>query len=154
MTDIEVMAQLQLAFEYTYLHDDWVTPLAELLGGVSMSEALRRPTPNGKNIWEIVLHLAKWNENIVDRVQWRDPQRPDEDAHWPKPPLNPTEEAWLAAQTRLDESFAAVAHMLETVSLDEIQASKYCLGDLVCRFTHAGYHIGQITKIREFMALG
>ena len=34
--------------------------------------------------------------------------------------------------------------------LDKINASPYGLGDLICRFTHNGYHLGQISKIREF----
>jgi hypothetical protein len=39
--------------------------------------------------------------------------------------------------------------MLETASMTQIENSKYGLPELLCRFIHAGYHIGQIIKMRE-----
>ena len=149
MTEAEVMKELAVAFEYTYKHDDWVTPLSEVLQGVSSEEALWLPAPKGKSIWDITLHLAKWNENIVERVYWREPSHPEEDAHWPKPPRAPTEADWLEAQGRLDRSIRSVGEMLASASLDKIQAGKYGLADVLCRFAHLAYHIGQMTKIRE-----
>ncbi len=153
MDDVEVMKQVQIAFEYTYLHDDWVTPLSELLDGVSLEEALWKPSPESNSIWRIVLHTAKWNENIVDRVEHRDSARPGEDAHWPQLPDPADEQGWQDAQARLKRSFELVANMLANASLEKIQASRYGLGDVLCRFTHIGYHFGQITKIRESYAL-
>ena len=41
---------------------------------------------------------------------------------------------------------------LETNSLDALAGSPYGLGDLFCRFIHNAYHIGQITKLREWRA--
>ncbi len=144
MTDSEVMQELQKAWEYTYLHDSWVTPLAEVLAGVDMQAALHRPSEDRRTTWEIVLHMAKWNENIVERVEGVSISPTDEDHHWPEMPTNPTPEKWEEAKQRLDRSIERVAEMLWTVSLDKIQASEYGLADLLCRFVHMGYHLGQI----------
>ena len=36
----------------------------------------------------------------------------------------------------------------------ELDGPPYGLGDLLCRFIHVAYHIGQITKLREVRAAG
>jgi hypothetical protein len=140
-----------VAFEYSYQHDDWVNPLAEALAGVTAAEAAWRPGPKGKGIWDIVLHMANWTENIVERMRSGEKARPAEGA-WPPPPAVPDEAAWEAAQRRLWDALAALRAYIETHSLDELAGSPYGLGDLFCRFIHNAYHIGQITKMRELRA--
>ena|ERR1041385_297268 len=139
------------AFEYSYKHDDWVNPLDEALAGVTAEEAAWRPGPKGKGIWDIVLHLAVWNENIVERMKTGEASRPAEGA-WPEPSPTRNEAAWQAAQQRLWDSLAALHAYIETNPLDSLKGH-YGLGDLFCRFIHNGYHIGQITKMRELRGM-
>ena len=152
MTDEDVRKELDIAFEYCYAHDDWVNPLNEALDGISAQAALWRPSPEGKGIWDIVLHLAVWNENIVERTETRQKTHPSE-GPWPPPPSSPDEEAWMRHKKRLTDSIEAVRKMIQTRSLDDLQAAPYGLGDLLCRMTHMSYHLGQITKLREIVAL-
>ena len=51
-----------------------------------------------------------------------------------------------------DEALAALQAYIETNTLDALAGSPYGLGDLLCRFIHNAYHIGQITKMRELRA--
>lgn len=148
MTEKEIVQAVDVAFEYSYMHDDWVTPLDEALEGLSADEASRSPKPGAKSIWEIVLHLAVWNENIVARVKTRAVSRPEEGA-WPPLPANASEDAWQQAQSRLRQSLLSVRDLLQSTTLEQIQASPYGLADVLCRLTHNGYHIGQFVKIRE-----
>ncbi len=136
------------AFEYSYVHDDWVFPLADALAGLTAEEATWRPGPDFKGIWDIVLHMAVWTENIIQRMQRGEPVRPEEGA-WPKLPDKPDEQSWAAAQRRLWNSLSALQSYMEANPLDSLSGSPYGLGDLFCRFIHNAYHIGQISKMRE-----
>lgn len=148
MTEDEIKREIALAFEYSYRHDDWVNPLDEALAGLTAEEARWAPSPRAKSIWDIVLHLAVWNENIVERIRSGENLRPTEGA-WPEPPEVQDAAAWDAAQKRLSDSLEAIRVTIEAIPLATIQASPYGLADLMCRFTHMGYHLGQITKLRE-----
>lgn len=146
-----VRREVLLAFEYSYQHEEWVYPLADALRGVTATEAAWRPGPDVKGIWDIVLHLAVWTENIIERMQSRKSAHPEEGA-WP--PLPPTldEAAWENAQRRLWDALAALRTHIESNPPDALMGGPYGLADLLCRFIHNGYHIGQITKMRECQA--
>ncbi|HWA82474.1 MAG TPA: DinB family protein [Fimbriimonadaceae bacterium] len=150
MTEAEVRDAVSVAYEYCYLHDEWVTSLTESLQGVTVSEALARPTPSSKCIWEIVLHVAVWNENIVERTKTGEKARPAEGA-WPPLPEAADSLAWEAAKARLWKSLNGIEEMMKTSSLDELNGGPYGIADLLCRFFHVAYHIGQIVKQREII---
>src|SRR5262245_40518078 len=118
MDDEALRKHLLIGFEYCYLHDDWVNPMSEALKGLSPADALWRPGPEGKGIWDIVLHLAVWNENIVKRVRTGNKAAHPNEGAWPEPPSEPSEASWEAAKNRLDESLAAVKAMIETEPME------------------------------------
>ena len=148
MDEHTIKSDILTAYEYSYIHDDWVYPLTDALAGVTAAEAAWRPGPELKGIWDIVLHMAVWTENIIERMQTREAARPAEGA-WPLPPPVPDEGAWQRDQKRLWSALAALHRYIKAHPLDELAAGPYGLGDLLCRFIHNGYHIGQITKMRE-----
>ena len=51
------------AFEFAHDRPDFVTPVKEALSGAAVREALWKPFPDQKCIWEIVLHMTVWTEN-------------------------------------------------------------------------------------------
>ena len=148
MNEEDVLNQVSIAFEYCYLHDAWVTPLDEALSGIDSNTARLKLSQESKSIWEIVLHLTVWNENIVERVQTKVATRPIEGA-WPKLPEHQDAQAWETAKHRLRQSFESVQTLIHSTTMTEINASPYGLADLLCRFTHAAYHIGQITILKQ-----
>ena len=147
MTEAEVKQEIATAFAYAYRHDDWITPLDEALADLNPAQARWSPRPDIPSIWEIVLHLALWNENIVERIERGNRSHPNES--WPALPYDTDSAGWEAARERLRVSYAAIALIIETTSLDRLTGG-YGLADLLCRLTHSGYHLGQITKLREW----
>ncbi len=94
--------------------------------------------------------MAVWHENIVERTRTGQRARPAEGA-WPALPDPADEAAFENSKRRLWDALGSVREMIETSTLDQLQAGPYGLGDLFCRFTHNAYHLGQITKMRECM---
>ena len=153
---------IAVAFEYSYLHDDWVNPLENALAGVTVEQALWRPAPGSKGIWEIVLHLAAWNENMVERRRCKLERNGHERANGPRDQCARGDRPLSFCRhgrrrgfdvERLWNSLDSVREMIESTSLEAIEQGPYGAGDLLCRFIHNGYHLGQITKMRECMGV-
>jgi DinB superfamily len=154
-----VRRDVLIALEYSYNEDDWVYPLADALAGVTAQEAAWKPGPDVRSIWEIVLHMTVWTDNIVQRREQRmrgEPPGGPPEGSWPPPPAIPDETAWEGTMQRLWEALAGLrAHIEATplaVQLDCEQVGYSQFADLLCRFIHNAYHIGQITKLRECRA--
>ncbi|MBS1724759.1 MAG: DinB family protein [Armatimonadetes bacterium] len=150
MDDQAVQRLLLIGLDYSYLHDDWVNPLRDALDGLTAAGALFSSGPDSKCAWDIVLHIAVWNENMVNRIETGTPSRPQEGA-WPAKPDTQDEQAWQVAQKRLWDSLDSLRATILTAPLAKIEASPYGTGDLLCRLLHIAYHVGQITKMREFI---
>lgn len=148
MTEQELRDLILTTFEYTYLHDDWSHPLAEVLAGITPDQAAWRPGPDLMGIWDMVLHLTVWNDNIIERIQTGQMTHPSEGA-WPPKPVDLDEANWDAAKSDLWASTERLKDLIQTVPFEKIRASPYSFADLACRFTHMAYHIGQIVKLRE-----
>jgi hypothetical protein len=148
MTEQEIRELLLVVLEYSYEHDDWSHPLDDALAGVTAEQASWRPGGDAMGIWDIVLHLAVWNENIIERIKTGEKVRPKEGA-WPPRPDVARESDWDSAKSRLRASLDLLRSFIESVPLEKVHASPYGIGDLATRPLHMAYHIGQIVKIRE-----
>ncbi|MES1227666.1 MAG: DinB family protein [Armatimonadota bacterium] len=148
MTEDELRDLLNIAFEYSAVHEDWVNPVDQALEGVDVELALRRSDPEAKCIWEIILHMAVWNENIVERVATGEKARPPE-GHWPALPSGQSPAQWESAKTRLYKSLDMLKDLINNESVEKIKASPWGFCDLICRPIHIAYHLGQITKMKE-----
>lgn len=148
MNEQELRELLLIGLDYSTVHDDWVEPVEAALEGVTPEQAQWAPV-DGKGIWDIVLHLALWNENIIERVTTGEKAYPADREPWPPVPEPATEEAWQAAKDRLRKSIADVRALIEVTPMEQMIGNAYGLGDILCRFIHCGYHLGQIVKIRE-----
>lgn len=146
MTEDQMKREIATAFEYSYLHSDWVEPLESVLDGLTPEQAARRLAPESTTVWEVVLHLALWHQNIVDRIETGQPVHPP--VGWPPMPPEIDVAGWEEAKARLRIALASVAEVIAREPLDKL-ASHYGLADLMCRATHNGYHLGQIVKMRE-----
>jgi uncharacterized damage-inducible protein DinB len=128
-------------------------PLLKVLQGVSAKTATARPIPNGHTIWEIVAHLAAWDEVVRERIaERRSIEEPDRGDF---PPVTQTgAAAWHDALAEL-----RLQHMrlVETVSgLDEatlrerVAGKDYSVGHMLRGVTqHMAYHAGQIALITK-----
>jgi uncharacterized damage-inducible protein DinB len=138
--------------------------LGENLEGISAVQAASRPIPGAHSIWEIVLHMNAWAEEVSRRVGGADPGEP-EAGDWPE--VGPvSESAWSAARAALRASHEALAQAIldfpgerwqDRVG-DELNAP---LGTGVTfaamisgLLQHDGYHGGQVGLLRRALNPG
>lgn len=92
--------------------DPWYGPSTlGVISGLTARQAAHRPVARAHTIWEIALHLASWNREVLRRLQTgaaRDPA----DGDWPRPP-EATEENWRWTVEALEASYRALIGAVE-----------------------------------------
>jgi len=136
-----------------YEGDAWHGPaLRELLADVSVERAAARPIAGAHSIWEIVLHIAAW-ENVFRRRLEGHPADEPEEGDFP-PMVETSQEAWTQSLAKLD---GAQEQLLKAVSLlPEARFQETVVGeDYSIRFMldgiirHNVYHTGQIALLKK-----
>jgi uncharacterized damage-inducible protein DinB len=81
--------------------DPWHgSPVRELLKDVTASDASRRPIAGAHTIWELVLHMTGWKDEVRKRLSGAPAGEPA-DGDWPETG-DPTPERWRAALDGLE----------------------------------------------------
>ncbi len=147
-----IVDQLKRAYE----GEAWHGPsLRELLNGVTAETAAKKPLAHAHSIWEIVLHIAAW-ENAVRRRLEGEVVTLSNKEDWP-PVNNASETAWknaLAALQASNEQLRETILHLNDARLSDIAPGKkysvyYMLHGVI---QHDLYHAGQIALLKK--ALG
>jgi uncharacterized damage-inducible protein DinB len=140
--------------------DPWHgSPLRTLLAGISPEVAAARPIRTVHSVWEIVLHMTAWKNEVRRRLAGAPAGTPEE-GDWPDVPA-PTAEAWKTALSRLEQAHAdlvaAVAKVPESKLLEPTNdprdretgsgVSHYVLLHGIVQ--HDVYHAGQIALVRK-----
>lgn len=130
-----------------------------LLDGLTSDDASVAPWPGARSVWELVLHMTGWADEVMARLGGAPAGEPRA-GDWPRV-TDATPEAWQAAVTRLadvhrrlaDAIRAAGDAVLDTPVVDRRDAaagtglSHYLtLHGLV---HHTVYHAGQIALVRK-----
>ena len=138
--------------------DAWHGPaLAELLEGVSAAAAAARPIAGGHSIWELVGHIAGWNDVWRRRLDGEVVDEPEAGDFPPTPAV--TEKAWAAAKDRLREAHAGLVARVAALTAAELDA-RIPGREFTARFMvegairHVVYHSGQIGLLRKALAGG
>ena len=130
----------------------WHGPgLRKILSGVNAATAAK-VFPGYRSIWELVLHISKWEEVFSLRLQGQTMQEPAE-GDWP-PVTDTSEEAWQNALQFLDAShdrLIAIASKWNDSDLDRIVPGKdYSFGYMLHGIVrHHVYHAGQIAILKR-----
>ena len=90
------------------------SPLTTILEGVSAEQAAQRPLAGAHSIWELVLHVTAWKNEVRHRLAGGLAGEPRE-GDWP-PVGNPTAERWTEARDRLQ-----LAHQLLVSALKDMR---------------------------------
>ena len=102
--------------------DPWYgSNVADVLRGLSPTQAAHRPIPQAHTIWEIALHMTAWNREVLRRVKTGVARNP-EDGDWPPQP-EASDENWRWTVDLLDASLRALVEEAErfpAARLDEI----------------------------------
>lgn len=134
----------------------WHAPLLQLVQDLTLEQALWRPGPERKCVWEIVRHMVFWRRYLLARVQglatpdWRT-------NNWTLPPeLN--ERAWQADLEELRRVQEELVEWFEARRADDLLAvdedgsySQFLLEAGI--IGHDSYHTGQIALLRALMGL-
>jgi uncharacterized damage-inducible protein DinB len=144
-----VVDQLKLAFE----GEPWHGPaLMEVLEGIEAKAALDRPIGKAHCIWELVVHLAGWEQVVAKRLQGQTATLTDSQnfGHLD----STTEQSWMSAVAILRENHAQLIKLVS--SLPESRLRERVPGkDYDVRFMlygaiqHAAYHAGQIAILKR-----
>jgi uncharacterized damage-inducible protein DinB len=150
MNDIEfIVDQLKRSYE----GEAWHGPsLMEALSGVDAKAAAARPLPQAHSIWQLVLHIANWNEVFLKRNNGQALQlSPEED--FPTV-IGTNEKAWKAALDKLKSAHKAIE--TQVAKSDNAFLERRVPGkDYNFRFMlhgivqHEAYHAGQISILKK-----
>jgi len=141
--------QLRRAFDGEAWHGD---SLFEILERVTAERAAARPVANAHSIWELVLHIAAWDDVALRRMGGAAAELSDAE-NFP-PVTNASETAWRAAlaavRQRHERLVAAVAALPDSRLLEMVPGKDYTFYYLLHGVVqHELYHAGQIALLKK-----
>jgi uncharacterized damage-inducible protein DinB len=146
--------QIRRAFEGNAWHGDSVL---ELLVNVDAAQAAVRPVKNAHTIWELVLHIAAWDDAVLRRTSGKPVTLTDEENF---PPVKDTSEgAWRKAIEHMkgkhDALIEGVAAFPDTDLTKQVPGKSgehynfyYMFSGIV---QHELYHAGQIALLKKML---
>jgi uncharacterized damage-inducible protein DinB len=144
--------QIRRAFEGSAWHGDSVL---ELLADINAARASARPIRDAHSIWEILLHIAAWDDAVRRRASGTTVTLTDEQ-NFP-PVSDPTEAAWSQAiestQKTHNELIKAVASFPESRLTEQVPGKTEKYYNFYYMFSgivqHELYHAGQIALLKK-----
>jgi len=156
-TEIERIAD-QLTREHD--GDPWHgSPLLHILKGVTAAAANARPIAGGHTIWELVLHMTGWKNEVRRRLSGA-PAKTPEGGDWPKAG-EPSEARWKEAQERLQRAHDDLLGAIRALPEEKLYTPtndprSKPLGTGVSYYVllhgivqHDVYHAGQIAVLKK-----
>ena len=136
----------------------WHGPaLIELLADVDARTAAAKPLANAHSIWELVLHIAAWDNAAMVRLDGEkcQPTGPD---NFP-PVSKATEAAWrktvTATKRTHDRLVKIVAKLPDSRLRDRVPGKKYDFYHMFHGIAqHELYHAGQIALLKKAQNMG
>jgi len=131
----------------------WHGPaVLELLSDISAAAAAARPIPNVHSIWELLLHIAVWDNAGLVRLSGKKYQPTGTDNF----PLvtKPTEAAWRKAVAQAkrthDTLEKTVASLPDSRLRDRVPGKRYNFSHMLHGIVqHELYHAGQIALLKK-----
>ena len=152
MSEIDrILDQLERAFEGNAWHGPSVR---EVLAGVTAEQAHARPLRNGHTIWELVRHIAVWEDVGRRRLEGDRAQieisSPED---WP-PPEDTSEAAWESAKNALERGHQALVETIKQVPESRLnepvaEGMSTVYVTLHGLIQHDLYHAGQIAILKK-----
>ena len=147
-----IAEQLRRAFYGSAWHGP---ALLELLEDVDVASAAAKPLPDVHSIWELVLHVAVWDDAALPRLEGKKWQ-PTGLKNFP-PVTKPTEATWrktVAATKRThDRLVRTVAALPESRLAERVPGKRYDFYHMRHGIAqHELYHAGQIAILQKARA--
>jgi uncharacterized damage-inducible protein DinB len=146
---VRIADQLRRAFDGSAWHGPG---LMELLEDVDAATAAAKPVPTAHSIWELVLHIAVWDDAGLHRLAGQKWQ-PTGDLNFP-PATRSTEAAWrkAVAQTKRTHNklVKTVAALPDSRLGDRVPGKRYDFYHMLHGIAqHELYHAGQIAILKK-----
>jgi uncharacterized damage-inducible protein DinB len=139
---------------YRAFHGEaWHGPaVLELVTDIDAITAAAKPLRRVHSIWELLLHVAAWDNAALVRLSGKKCQLTGDD-NFP-PVTNPTEAAWrkaVAAATRTHDTLVkTVAGLPESRLSDRVPGKRYNFYHLLHGLAqHELYHAGQMAVLKK-----
>ena len=151
MTKIEqIIDELKRAFDGEAWHGPAVM---EILEGVDARTAAERPIAKAHTIWELVLHVAAWEQVITRRILGESLSLSDEENFGHIASVN--ENAWRETVKRLRDNHAelirTVAALPDSALERTVPGKSYNVHFMLLgAVQHAAYHGGQMALLKRF----
>lgn len=143
-----------------YSGDAWHGPsVVQVLEGIDARQAAKAPAHGGHAIWQIVLHMAAWTEEVRRRLDGQGAALSSEE-DWPA--IGEVSQAgWKSAQARLDQAQHRLLESLnrfDPARLDSVYGAERspAAGSGVTYYIliqglieHHVYHAGQIALLKK-----
>lgn len=151
-----IVDQLQREYEGDPWHG---SPLAHILDGVTAAQAARRPIAGAHSIWELVLHVTAWKQEVAKRTRGGAATEP-EAGDWPDVGA-PTAPRWRAALDSLEAAHRDLIDAIRALPEEKLQTPtndtrNRALGTGVSYYVllhgvvqHDVYHAGQIAMLTK-----
>jgi uncharacterized damage-inducible protein DinB len=133
--------------------------IATLLADVTAEEAAARPIPGAHSIWQLVLHMTAWADEVRARVAGAPAGNPSV-GDWPR--VGPVGRArWDAARTALFNAYQALHKDVSRMAARDLSRPtndprNRATGEGMTRYLtihgvihHAAYHAGQIALLKR-----
>ena len=146
-----------------YNGDPWHgSPAVRILGGVSAADAHQHPVKGGHSIWELVLHMAAWKNEVAKRLSGAPASVPDE-GDWPEVG-DVTGKRWHEALNRLQQAHDRLMSAVRSLHAERLHEPtndprNRPLGSGVSYYVtlhgivqHDVYHAGQIAILKKGLA--
>jgi uncharacterized damage-inducible protein DinB len=152
---VRLADQIRRSFEGNAWHGDSVL---ELLAGVDAKTAAAKPIANAHSIWELLLHIAAWDDAVRRRAGGEAVTLKDEQNF---PPVKEVSEAaWRQAIESVKQThnqlIQAVAAFPDSRLMDPVPGKTEKYHNFFYMFSgivqHELYHAGQIALLKKFQA--
>ncbi len=153
MSETERLAdQIRRAFEGEAWHGD---SLLQLLAGVNAATAAAKPIKNAHSIWELILHIAAWDDIVRQRTGGK-AVMPTDEQNFP-PVKDSSEAAWRKAledtKRTHNELVKAVAAFPDSRLQEQVPGKTGDYYNFFYMFSgiaqHELYHAGQIALLKK-----
>ena len=149
-------------FQRAHDGDPWHgSPVRTILDGVTHTQAAARLIPGAHSIWELVLHMTGWRNEVARRATGKPAGEP-EGGDYPKVG-DPSEARWLAALDALDAAHRNLVEVARTIGDEQMlrptnDPRNPPLGTGVTYYEllhgivqHDAYHAGQIAILKKML---
>ena len=147
------IARIRDQLERAFAGSAWSGPsVLEVLDGVTAAQAAKRPIAGAHSIWEIVQHIAVW-EDVVRRRALGEKFNPSDEQDWPEV-TDTSPKAWSATLAALKAGHQELIHVVEAFDASKLDQPLVPGGSTGYVQFHGAaqhdlYHAGQIAVLKK-----